>query len=388
MNLTNLSASLMLTPLFLYVRLLLFIFIVFTYVPKKKITRFRLYIFFLLFVLFFIKFSTTSVYANTYKIIDLEISESYDLNFNKQNVIDSAFQMAFKELIAKITISEDKKNLNSTNLKLIKSLVDSFTIVDEKFIENKYFAKFDVDFNKKKVLNFLERENIFPSIPKEKNLFLMPILIDIEKKQIKLFSENPFYLNWNNKNEKHYLLKYILPNEDLEDINILKKNINNIEDYDFSEIISKYDLKDYIIIIFFKNENQLRTLSKLNLNKNLIFTNQIFLKVSFDKKESLEKIIKTLKTDYENQWKKINQINTSIKLSLTLSLNSQNYDLIKKFEKELSNLDLVSNYYIDNFSSQMTIYKIIYNGTPDKFIQEIENNGLKLDTSFRIWRIR
>ena len=39
--------------------------------------------------------------------------------------------MAFKELIAKITISEDKKNLNSTNLKLIKSLVDSFTIVDD-----------------------------------------------------------------------------------------------------------------------------------------------------------------------------------------------------------------------------------------------------------------
>jgi hypothetical protein len=102
----------------------------------------------------------------------------------------------------------------------------------------------------------------------------------------------------------------------------------------------------------------------------------------------LEKIIKTLKTDYENQWKKINQINTSIKLPLTLSLNSQNYDLIKKLEKELSNLDLVSNYYIDNFSSQMTIYKIIYNGTPDKFIQEIESNGLKLDTSFRIWRIK
>ena len=102
----------------------------------------------------------------------------------------------------------------------------------------------------------------------------------------------------------------------------------------------------------------------------------------------MEKIIKTLKTDYENQWKKINQINTSIKLPLTLSLNSQKYDLIKKFEKKLSNLDLVSNYYIDSFSSQMTIYKIIYNGTPDKFIQEIENSGLKLDISSRIWRIR
>jgi len=355
---------------------------------KKKIIRFRLYIFFLLFVLFFIKFSTTSVYANTYKIIDLEISESYDLNFDKQNIIDSAFQMAFKELITKITISEDKKNLNSTNLKLIKSLVDSFTIVDEKFIENKYFAKFDVDFNKKQVLNFLERENIFSSIPKEKNLLLIPILVDIEKKQMLLFSENPYYLNWNEKNEKHYLLKYILPNEDLEDINIIKKNINNIEYYNFNEIITKYDIKDYIIIIFFKNKSNLKILSKVNLNNNFLISNTAFSDVNYDEQKSLENVIKILKTNYENQWKKINQINTSIRLPLTLSLNSKNYELIIKFEKHLAKLDLVSNYYIDNFSSEITIYKIIYNSTPDKFIQEIENEGLKLDTSYKIWRVQ
>ena len=355
---------------------------------KKKIIRFRLYIFFLLFVLFFIKFSTTSVYANTYKIIDLEISESYDLNFNKQNIIDSAFQMAFKELIAKLTISEDKKSLNRTNLKLIKSLVDSFTIVDEKFIENKYFAKFDVDFNKKQVLNFLERENIFSSIPKEKNLLLIPILVDIEKKQMLLFSENPYYLNWNEKNEKHYLLKYILPNEDLEDVNIIKKNINNIEYYNFNEIITKYDIKDYIIIIFFKNKSNLKILSKVNLNNNFLISNTAFSDVNYDEQKSLENVIKILKTNYENQWKKINQINTSIRLPLTLSLNSKNYELIIKFEKHLAKLDLVSNYYIDNFSSEITIYKIIYNSTPDKFIQEIENEGLKLDTSYKIWRVQ
>jgi len=355
---------------------------------KKTIIRFRLYIFFLLFVLFFIKFSTTSTYANTYKIIDIEISEPYDLNFNKQNIIDSAFKIAFKELIAKITISEDKKNLNSTNIKIIESLVDSFTIVDEKFIENKYFAKFDVDFNKKQVLNFLERENIFSSIPKEKNLLLIPILVDIEKKQMLLFSENPYYLNWNEKNEKHYLLKYILPNEDLEDINIIKKNINNIEYYNFNEIITKYDIKDYIIIIFFKNKSNLKILSKVNLNNNFLISNTAFSDVNYDEQKSLENVIKILKTNYENQWKKINQINTSIRLPLTLSLNSKNYELIIKFEKHLAKLDLVSNYYIDNFSSEITIYKIIYNSTPDKFIQEIENEGLKLDTSYKIWRVQ
>ena len=355
---------------------------------KKKIIRFRLYIFFLLFVLFFIKFSTTSTHANAYKIIDIEISESYDLNFNKQNIIDSAFKIAFRELIAKITISEDKKNLNSTNLKLIKSLVDSFSIVDEKFIENKYFAKFDVDFNKKQVLNFLERENIFPSIPIEKNLLLIPILVDIEKKQMLLFSENPYYLNWNEKNEKHYLLKYILPSEDLEDINIIKKNINNIEYYNFNEIITKYDIKDYIIIIFFKNKSNLKILSKVNLNNNFLISNTVFTDVNYDEQKSLENVIKKLKTNYENQWKKINQINTSIRLPLTLLLNSKNYELVEKFEKYIAKLDLVSNYYIDNFSSEITIYKIIYNSTPDKFIQEIENKGFKLDTSYKIWRVQ
>jgi hypothetical protein len=355
---------------------------------KKKIIRFRLYIFFLLFVLFFIKFSTTSTHANAYKIIDIEISESYDLNFNKQNIIDSAFKIAFRELIAKITISEDKKNLKSTNLKLIKSLVNYFTIVDEKFIENKYFAKFDVDFNKKQVLNFLERENIFPSIPKKKNLLLIPILVDIEKEQMLLFSENPYYLNWNEKNEKHYLLKYILPNEDLEDINIIKKNINNIEYYNFNEIITKYDIKDYIIIIFFKNKSNLKILSKVNLNNNFLISNTVFTDVNYDEQKSLENVIKKLKTNYENQWKKINQINTSIRLPLTLLLNSKNYELVEKFEKYIAKLDLVSNYYIDNFSSEITIYKIIYNSTPDKFIQEIENKGFKLDTSYKIWRVQ
>ena len=119
-----------------------------------------------------------------------------------------------------------------------------------------------------------------------------------------------------------------------------------------------------------------------------MITNKAFSDVNYDEQKSLENVIKILKTNYENQWKKINQINTSIRLPLTLLLNSKNYELVAKLEKHLAKLDLVSNYYIDNFSSEITIYKIIYNSTPDKFIQEIENEGLKLDTSYKIWRVQ
>ena len=233
----------------------------------------------------------------------------------------------------------------------------------------------------------LERNNIFPSIPVEKNVFLMPILIDSEKSQISLFSENPFYLNWNSFNENYFLLKYILPNEDLDDFNLIKINLHNIEDYDFSEIISRYGLEDYIIVIFFNNKDKLRALSKINLNNNLIVSNKIFPEIKNYDKNSFYNLIKELKVYYEDEWKKINLINTSIKLPVTLSLDSKNYQLIQKFEKKLLNLDLVSNFYIDHFSSDETIYKIIYNSSPDKFATEFEIDNFKINTSYKIWRI-
>ncbi len=352
----------------------------------KKKTKYNLtiYILFLFFLIFFTKFSTTVTFANTYKIEDLQIAESYDNNFNKENVINTAFEKAFEQLLLKITSIDDEEIAKLINLKNIYGLVESFSIVDEKFIDNKYISNFDVEFNKKLLFKYLEEKNIFPSIPKEKDLLLIPILINNKKNQVLLFSENTFYLNWNNSREKYYLLNYILPNEDLEDINIIKRNIKNIEEYNFNEIISKYDIKDYIILILFQNDKNFNALVKSNLNGELNISNKKF---SWDENKTVEKLIKDLKLDFEKQWKSLNIINTSIKLPITISINSKNYDLVQKFEKKLYSIDLVSSYYINSFSNEEAIYKIIYNGTPDKFINEFINTKIRLNTSESIWSI-
>ena len=39
---------------------------------------------------------------------------------------------------------------------------------------------------------------------------------------------------------------------------------------------------------------------------------------------NIENIINNLKTSYENSWKKINKFNTSIKLPITISIDSLN----------------------------------------------------------------
>ncbi len=94
-----------------------------------------------------------------------------------------------------------------------------------------------------------------------------------------------------------------------------------------------------------------------------------------------------MKLGFENNWKKINLINTSIKLPITISVDSKRYDLIEKFEKKIISLDLVSNFYIESFSNQETIFKITYNGTPDKFIEEFNLEKIKIDLSNNVWKI-
>ena len=84
---------------------------------KKHKFNISFYILFLFFLIFFIKFSTVDVNANTYKVTNLEISKTYDNDFKKEEVIDIAFKKAFEELILKITtINREKASKLSDQL--------------------------------------------------------------------------------------------------------------------------------------------------------------------------------------------------------------------------------------------------------------------------------
>ena len=80
-------------------------------------------------------------------------------------------------------------------------------------------------------------------------------------------------------------------------------------------------------------------------------------------------------------------INTSIKLPITISIDSSKFSLIKKFENKIENMDLVYNYYIESFSNNEVIYKIVYNGTPNKFLEEFNPEDIKVDLTNNVWKI-
>ena len=267
-------------------------------------------------------------------------------------------------------------------------MIDSFIVSDEKFINNEYFAKLETTFNKKKILNFLERKSVFPSIPIRNKVLLVPILVDTETDSIYLFNNNVFYQKWNDVNKSYQLLNYLLPTEDLEDLNKIQKMYNSIETYDFINLISRYDLKDYIILIIYKNKNEVKILSKINLNNSLRINNQKYTNVDLNNLKDLNKILEDLKNIYEDQWKKNNEINTSIKLPLTISINSKSYKKIMNLEKVLTNIDLISNFYISKFNNEHTQYKIIYNGSPKTFFNDMSNLNFELIMENNVWTIK
>jgi hypothetical protein len=348
----------------------------------------KVYIFFISFVLFIIIFSTTYLHANAFRVSDIEISSPFELNFRKNSVIDEGFQISFSNLVSMVTTSGDKSKIKNITIKDIKSMIDSFTISDEKFINNEYFAKLETTFNKRKILKFLEKKNVFPSIPIRNKVLLVPILVDTKTNNTYLFNNNIFYDRWNDTKKNYQLLDYLLPSEDIEDLNKLQEMSDSIETYDFINLITKYDLKDYIISIIFKNENEVKILSKINLNNSLKIKNQKYSNIDLTNDKDFNIILENVKNLYEDEWKKNNEINTSIKLPLTISVNSKDYKKIISLEEALTNIDLISNFYILNFNNQNTKYRIVYNGSPKTFLNDMVNRNFDLMMENNVWTIK
>ena len=157
---------------------------------------------------------------------------------------------------------------------------------------------------------------------------------------------------WNDTKKNYQLLDYLLPSEDLEDLNKIQEMSDSDCKYDFIDLINKYDLKDYIILIIFKNNDEVKILTKINLNNYLTVKNQKYSKIDLANEKDFNNILENVKNLYEDEWKKNNEINTSIKLPLTISINSKDYKKIISLEEALTNIDLISNFYILSFNIQ------------------------------------
>ena len=354
----------------------------------KKKNYSYLYIFFLILVFFFNEFSTNLALGKNYNVSNIKVEEVYDINFDKSKVVDKAFDKAFKILLYKLIENKDKSKINIISLKDKKSLIENFSISDEMFVDNKYIAQFNVQFNKKKILNYLNNKDLIPSSPTEIKVIILPILIDTNSNELYYLNQNIFYNNWNYNKKNHHLIKYVLPNEDIEDYSIIKKNIDNIENYSFKEITEKYNLKNEIILIILKSDSKIRIFSKIKFGKKDLLLNNIYNLYDIQDKDEISTIILNIKDSYEDRWKSINKINTAIELPIRLSINAEDAKFSEKLENNLSSIDLISDFKIEMFNNKEIVYKIIFNGNPNKLLDIMSLYNFRIDSSQEIWKVK
>ena len=60
-----------------------------------------------------------------------------------------------------------------------------------------------------------------------------------------------------------------------------------------------------------------------------------------------------MKIRYDDEWKKINLINSSIKLNIQLNIDSKKTSLIEKIESAIREIEIIERYQITNFNNQI-----------------------------------
>lgn len=355
---------------------------------KYNIIKIREYIFLILTATIFLTASHSKSLSeeNVFIVDNVEVEGNTDLNFNRNKFIDKAFLSSFQILMSKILLSSDFNKIKEIKLKKIKSLINSFQILDESYKNKKYTATYKVFYNDKKVKKLLSKKNISFSQPKNITAVLYPVLFINE--DLQNFDKNFFYNQWNEIKIKTELITFILPVEDLDDIVKIKKIKNNIEDLNVNTIIQKYNTNNYVFLLIENENKKLNIYLKTNFNNNRTSKN-IFYKIeNIDDKEKLSEILKNLKMEVTDIWKGENVINLSIPLSINVKFKNTDLDKLEKLKQALGEISIIDKYSIREFNINYSFFQIYYFGNPKKLKTELLEFNYQLINDQGDWEIK
>lgn len=355
--------------------------------PKYQLIRIRQYIFIILTATIFFFNSTKESFSseNVFIIENIEIKGVIDKNFSRNKFINKAFKVSFKKLLSKILISRDLDKIDDLNLNQIKNLIDSFQIFDERHIKEDYSAKFKIFYNDKSVKNLLRNKNISFSEPKNITIVFFPILfIDDD---IKIFTENFLYENFKKINLKNDLINFVLPLEDIEDIDLVNTIKNEMENLDAENIVNKYDIENYAIVIMQYNNKTLETYLKTRFNSNIYNKNFSYKLDSFKNEKKLDFITDNLKLRIIDTWKEANIVNLNLPLTIHLKFYYEHPKDFYILEKSINKIHIIDSYQVEEFNLQNTMFKINYFGNPKNLQDEFLKMDYKLENSKGIWNI-
>ena len=311
-------------------------------------------------------------------------------NYNNiDDLTNDAFRKGFKKLNKKILLDKDFKKIEKTNLKTIKNLISHYQILNNnEKIENE-FIEFNIFFKRDKIYNFYFKNDIRYSDISDKSLKILPVLI-IDN-EVLIYEKNYFYENWisdKEDNHRESLLEFILPIENIEVIDSIKKNRENLEAVKLSEIFDESKDKDNLYILIDYNRKMTKVFLKGNISRKKIIKNIKITSENNNKNISFEQILISLKKEILEMIKSQNiiDVRTPSFLNVNLLIKEQN-DLLKT-QNILNDEDLIESFYVNEFNNRIANIKIKYYGKINKITEKLYKRGLNFETDGESWKVR
>ena len=354
---------------------------------KNLITRLREYIFVILVVTIFslISFSKSFSEENVFIIDNVKVQGAIDVNFSRDKYINKAFLVSFEILMFRILLSKDLTKISNIKLDKIRNLIDSFQILEETYQKNEYKATFKIFYNDNKIKKLLIKKNISFSQPQNISAVFFPVLFVND--ELQNFDENYFYNQWINVEIKNEPINFILPLDDLDDISKIKEMKNRIEEFNVGDLANKYNIKNYVFALLDYRNKQLNIYLKTNFDGNEMSKN-ISYKLSNIKDESkLHFILKDLKIQITDIWKKANIVNLLMPLSIRIKFQHINFLDLDKLENTFDKISIIDNYALEEFNINHAFFKIYYFGNPKRLRTELLKFGYQLIDEQGHWEL-
>jgi len=326
----------------------------------------------------FFKTGTLLSENNLFNVNNIELEKKDKITNN--TLADRAIKKGFNQLIAKILLKEDINKLSGMNFSSIKQLVTYYQIsnISDEKKDNREYVNFSVTFDKDKIHDLFYNRGISYSDISEKELFILPIVI--EKNEIFIFNNNFYYNNWN-KIFENDLIEFILPLENIEIIQNINVNKNNLIDIDIDDLFQEYSSKNLaIVIIEDKNLNEKKAYIKTKIQGKKISKNLNFKKKELSRKKFYEKIITETKKELIDLVKSVNMIDIRTPSFLKVKLELGKKSNLVELKSRIKNIDLIENVFVQEFNKNSMTLRIKYLGKLNKILDEFkrENINLKL----------
>ena len=331
----------------------------------------------------FLKTGNVLSLENIFNVNNIEITKKS--NNSNDDLANKAIKKGFRELLEKILLKEDIKNLSGLEFSKIKELVSYYQIVDtQNNVKDK--ANFNIFFDKDKLHILFSNKNISYSDISDKELYLLPVIQ--KKNQIYIYNNNYFYNNWN-KIYQSELIEFILPIENIEVIQNITANKENLYGIDLKNLFKEYENKNLALVL----------IQDTNSDKDKIFLRTKVLNKKIDKtidvKKNLknsdkfnEEIIKLISEELINIIKSQNLIDIRTPSFLNAKLKINNKNNLVELKNRLKNIDTVDGIFVQEFNNKYVLLKLKYLGKLDKIISQLKEQNIMLQLIGDQWDLR